>query len=368
MSLAVLKYANMLVEVALRDRVEFVVVALGAAERQAEDGFAERFHAIDVVVGEILFGNRAALVRVHVVALEAGGDELGLGAIGQQVAGELLAEELVVGHIRVERVDDPVAPEPHVPAAVDREAVRVGIAGGVEPDEGHAFAEVRAGEQAVDEAFVGIGRGDRRLACRTFNRRAACCYVGDEGFDLFGRGRQAGEVERHAADKRAAVGFGRVFQSLGIEACEDEVVDFVPRPRFVRHLGDVGFHRRDERPVFLVRCALLDPAFEFFFLFGFELVMRIGWRHHFRIIARGDAAPELALLEVAGDNRDRVVVEFGVGGHRLVEPQVGLAGLGVEAVAFETVFGKDRADVAVEGELLLGGRNSGASQANNKQW
>ena len=70
-------------------------------------------------------------------------------------------------------------------AAVDRVAVGVGVAGGVEPDEGHAFAEVRAGEQAVDELFVGVGRSS----------------IGDEGFDFGGRGRQAGEVERQAADR-----------------------------------------------------------------------------------------------------------------------------------------------------------------------
>ena len=88
-----------MVVVALRERIELVVVALAAAEREAEHGFAERFHAVDVVVGEVLLGDRAALVRVHVVALEAGGDELGFGVIRQQVAGELFAEELVVGHV-----------------------------------------------------------------------------------------------------------------------------------------------------------------------------------------------------------------------------------------------------------------------------
>ena len=39
-----------LVVVLLRDRIELVVVTLGAAEREAEDRFAERFHAVDVVV------------------------------------------------------------------------------------------------------------------------------------------------------------------------------------------------------------------------------------------------------------------------------------------------------------------------------
>ncbi len=108
-------------------------------------------------------------------------------------------------------------------AAVDRVAVRVGIAGGIEPVERHPLAEVRAGEQAVDELFVGIGR-----------------FVGDERFDLFGGGRQAGEVERKAADERAAIGFRRRLQFLGVEAREDEVIDFISRPGFVRKLRAVS--------------------------------------------------------------------------------------------------------------------------------
>ena len=57
---------------------------------------------------------------------------------------------------------------------------------------------------------------------------------------------------------------------------------------------------------------------------------------------------------MAGDDRRDVVV-FGEGGFGHVEPQFGLPGLFIEAVALEAVFGKDRADVAVEIELLLGG-------------
>ena len=81
--------------------------------------------------------------------------------------------------------------------------------------------------------------------------------------------------------------------------------------------------------------------------------VRIGRRHHFRFVVGGDAAPEFALLGVAGDDRRDVVV-FDEGGFGSVEPQVGLAGLFVEAVALEAVFGEDRADVAVEIERLLG--------------
>ena len=100
---------------------------------------------------------------------------------------------------------------------------------------------------------------------------------------------------------------------------------------------------------------LFDPALERFLLLGLEMAMRIGRRHHFRFVVGRDAAPEFALLGVAGDDRGDVVV-FGVGGFGHVEPQLGLAGLFIEAVALEAVFGEDRADVAVEIELLLGGR------------
>ena len=47
------------------------------------------------------------------------------------------------------------APEPQVAAAVDREAIRVGVARGVEPRHRHALAEVRAREQARDGLVVG---------------------------------------------------------------------------------------------------------------------------------------------------------------------------------------------------------------------
>jgi hypothetical protein len=158
-----------------------------------------------------------------------------------------------------------------------------------------------------------------------------------------------------------------VFQTGRIEAGKNEVVDFVVGPRLVGDRRQFGFDWRDEGPVFLVGRALLDPAAEYFFLFGLELVMRVGRRHHFRFVIARDAAPQLALFRVAGDDRDGVVVEFGVGGRRLVEPQVGLAGLGVEAVAFEAVFREDGADVAVEGELFIAGGCRGSGEKGGEQ-
>ena len=131
--------------VLLADRIELMVVALRASEGQAEDGFTEGLHAVGVVVDEVLGGNRATLVGVHVVALESGGDELAVVGIRHEVAGDLLRDEAVVGLVVVEGLDDPVAPEPEVTPAVDGEAVGVGVTGGIQPIEAHAFAEVGTG-------------------------------------------------------------------------------------------------------------------------------------------------------------------------------------------------------------------------------
>ena len=70
----------------------------------------------------------------------------------QQVAGDLLDDELVVRHVVVERIDDPVAIHPHEPRLVLFEAVGIGIAGRIEPDAAPALAEVRRREQPFDLA------------------------------------------------------------------------------------------------------------------------------------------------------------------------------------------------------------------------
>ena len=115
-------------------------------------------------------------------------------------------------------------------AAVDREAVGVGVAGGVEPIEGEALAEVRAGEQAVDESL-----GRARVA------------VSGEGLDLGGCGRKPGEVERQPADECTTVGLGRGTQALGREPGVDECIDGMGRGGLTRcGSREGGGDRRDE--------------------------------------------------------------------------------------------------------------------------
>ena len=89
-----------------------------------------------------------------------------------------------------------------------------------------------------------------------------------------------------------------------------------------------------------VCCALFDPALEHFLLRGGELAMRIGRRHHLRFVVARDAPPGFALFGMAGDDC-RHAVAIRVSRFGQVEPQVGLAGLFVEAVALEAVFARE---------------------------
>ena len=91
------KIGQQAVVVALRDRVELVVVAAGAAERQPEDRLAER---VELLVGDVHL--HLLLVRLG-QQLRPEDQEAGrgqpvrvVGRVRQQVAGDLLAEELVV--------------------------------------------------------------------------------------------------------------------------------------------------------------------------------------------------------------------------------------------------------------------------------
>ena len=167
------------VVVLLRDGVEFVVVAAGAGDGEALEGFGDD---VDLVVGpfDAVFEGVDGLEAVFDHA-EVGEGEAGfVGVFGDsgrdEVAGEVFADELVVGDVVVEGADEVVAVAPGVGSVgVAFGAVGFAVADDVHPAAGHAFAEFWGGEEAVDDLFVGLGFG--------------------EFVDFFGGGREAGEVE-----------------------------------------------------------------------------------------------------------------------------------------------------------------------------
>ena len=139
-----------LVELGLRDRVELMVVAAGAAHRQAEEDGGRRLDAVDGVLDPPFFLDRACFGDRAIIAVESGGDLLGQRGCGQQVAGNLFGQETVERLVAVICGDDPVAPGPHDPGKVVLKSVGIGKAGAVEPFHRHALAVERRSQQPVD--------------------------------------------------------------------------------------------------------------------------------------------------------------------------------------------------------------------------
>ena len=124
-------------------------------------------------------------------------EPFGLGSV-EQVAGDLLEDEPVVGQVAVEGADQPVAIAVAVgiEPGLERVGLVLAVPGDVEPVPAPALAVVRRGQQPVDDPGEGVGR-----------------IIAEEGRDLLGGRRQADQVEGDAADQGRLVGRRRRRQS-----------------------------------------------------------------------------------------------------------------------------------------------------------
>ena len=362
----VIEEGGELVEILLFDRVEFVIVAFGALHGETEPGGAEGANAVGDVLEAVFLIDDTALGIDDVVAGEAGGDqrvesrgaEIGAGraecGVGQQVAGDLFGDETVVREIGVEGVDHPIAPAPHGAGGVVVEAVGIGVTRGVEPLDGLAFAVVGRSQQAVDGGRVG--------------GLAAFFHVDGEGVEFGGCGWQADEIEAGAAQPRLGGGSGGGREVFALEARENEVIERGARPMGGGERGQRGALWRDEGPVFLVGRALGDPATEQGGLFWGDVLVGTGRRHLLVRVFREETDEEFAVVGFAGGD-DETAVALAGGVVAVVEAELGLAAVGVLAVAVKTIFGEDGADVAVEFESrgLASGRGGERGQDEAEQ-
>ena len=132
----------------------------GAADRQAEEDRADRAGDLGQLGLPFDLGDD---VSAHDLAgpapAEARGDQ-GIAIAGREIiAGDLQHQEAIVRKIGVQSVHDPVAIAPGVGAfGVELEAVGIGVVSQVEPVLAPALSILRAGEQAIDQALVGVGR------------------------------------------------------------------------------------------------------------------------------------------------------------------------------------------------------------------
>ena len=306
-----------------------MVVAFAAHVGLREPCGADAFHAIGHGFRLVFLGLRAAFLGGEDEAVVGAGDACFVGNIGQQIASDLFDGESVEAFIRVEGADNVVAIWRDVSGVVGVIASGVGVADEVEPPHGHALAVMRGGEEFFDELFVGVGS-----------------FVIHERVEFLGLWREAGDIEINAAAKRGVVGLRGVLDSERCVAREDKSINRIARKSGFARCGRCRFFRRDVCPVLLILRALLDPFPQDFFVARAQLAVLLFRRHHVVLVLGRDALPHFALIRFSGQNRKRPI-QFRHRRFAHIEPQVGLAGFRVEAMASKTIVRKNRADIAV---------------------
>jgi hypothetical protein len=344
------------VVIAGRDGVVLVVVAAGAAERQAEEGRDGRDrHVVELVVPE----PELLLLHGHVQLLglrgrqEARGRQC-LGVVGLVlVARDLPPHEGRVRQVVVEGADHEVAVVVGGrPVGVRLQPVAVGVAGDVQPVPAPALAVVPAGQEPIDEPLVGVG-----------------CGVLDERPHLLrGRG-QADQVEIDPSNQGPPVGRGVRADVLCFEGGEHEPIDRVATPALVihargidgadrpvgpvppvlgvdDHLAPTGpGRRRDLPPV----GPLVDPGPKDAGLVASE---RVGAeRHPLPFVVRFDATDQLALVGLARRDRPLSRIRGAECAGPQVEPQAAL--LLLRTVARPAGTRQDRSDISGEVHAFL---------------
>ncbi len=328
------------VEILLGDRIELVIVAAGAADRQAEERRPCEGNHVRHVVHALLqpsLGDGVADQIVRAADQEAGG---GLGdriALTDHVAGQLLPDESRIRSILVERLDDVVAVGPGIgPQRVHLVAVALGEARHVQPVAAPALAVLRPGQQPVHQLLVGV----RRL-------------VLDEGVDFVRRRRQPDQVERHAADVRPPIRLGGGRQALRLQPGEDEGVDGVAHPIPTLYIWNGRPADRLQRPPVGAGPALLDRRLEGLALPRYagvdpaaqQLDLGVGERSVLRHLAFMHLGVEQAVARLAGDHHDAGLAALEQPGARgQVEAAAQLDGV----VAFEAVRLQQRRDLRLE--------------------
>ncbi len=220
------------VEVLDADRIVLVVVALGAAElhRQQRAAHGGR-HFVEHDVPPLLL--QVDVGHVRPAEQKAGGHGRRRIAGLEQIAGQLQADELVVGQVAVQRVDHPVAIAPGIGSQqVVFESVRLGKPGQVEPMLGIALAVRRRRQQPVHQLLIRVWR-----------------IVAQECLDLFRRWRQTGQIKAHTAQQRGSACHRQGIDRLLVERTFDERIDRAVAPHRVGCFRRLDLGNRQVSPM-----------------------------------------------------------------------------------------------------------------------
>ena len=329
--LDIVEVREKLVVLLLRERIEFVIVATGAAERETEPHGSGSLGAVGNVLYAKLLVNRTPFGGRAMVPIESGGDDLVASGVRKHVPSQLLDREPVESQIAVEGIDHPVAPAPHRARAVCLVPVGIGVASCVEPHRREVFAVPRGSEQAIQIPLVGIRR-----------------RVRNERLDSAPSGRQTGQVQRGAPSQDSAVRGGSQIQALASQLLQHKRIDRIPRLLAIAQLGCLRSQRRHERPVPLPFRALLDPAAQDADFVPLEgVVAEISRGHALSRIDARNARDELALVGRAGSHGPSARGQLGDRSALGVQPQARLPLAFVRPVAAIATVGQNGPHVVV---------------------
>ena len=381
------------VVVVVGKRIELVIVAPRATDGLCQEGLAEH---VELLVHEI--DQHLLLVRLgedlRAEREEAGRDDvvdrlLPVLRLLEEIAGQLLPDEVVVGKSFVERLDHPVAIAPRVAeGGVLVESVRVGVPRHVEPVPRPSLPVVRRLEQSIDES------GPRTIRIPL--------VVREELGHLRRVGRKTDEVEVRPSRERPRIGLADRIDSGIAQALQHEAIDLVPGPVVVRKHGNRRFHHRSVRPVLpplpvgieprvacppvlglfrrshpRVRGPHLDPLADRVDLGLREPPSR---RHGELLVLVGHGPEERARGRVTG-NQDHAGLATDQQAFGMGQVEAALQRVEILAVALEAVLDEDRTDPGLEeldptgveperGGLVLvedGGRHRPADQ-DGQEW
>ena len=141
--------------------------------------------------------------------------------IGKLIAGDLSFHENVIGHVVLNGLNNPVAiaEGSRIGVVALRVEPVIGVAGDMKPETSPALAIARRGEQTINDFGERIGRA---IVFKCIN--------------LFGRGREAGEIVGGASTQRAAIGATDRVQPARLELCREETVNLCAGPIDIFHV------------------------------------------------------------------------------------------------------------------------------------
>ena len=146
-----------LIKILLRNGIVFVIMTLRARHGHAKPSHTRGGYSVHDVKVQVFLLDESTLVTRHHIAVKTRGDFLVHGGLRQHVPRDLFDGKLVKGHPRIERLDNPFAPKPHVPQGIVVIAAGVPITRQIEPWHREPLSKMRRSQQFIH------GCGKRRI-------------------------------------------------------------------------------------------------------------------------------------------------------------------------------------------------------------